>query len=541
MNWRQPTVLLASMLLLHAAASVPYPWSFAALGAAMLRPSPDLAALLGLALLGGAAGRPRWSAQVAALLLLVAIAFRVADGNMQTHHARPFDLADLGDLGALDHLLLHDAPRWLQVTALAALGLGVVAVHQALAWAFARLALAAARPRWLLGAAAVLQAVVLAGVARQSLQPRAATWHPSALAAAARQGLHRLAAWLLPDTVDGPIRAAIAAGQARLAAAPADLGGLAGADVHVLFVESYGCFALRHPELAGPLRALWDELGAELRGAGFAMRTRACRPSIYGGFSWLAHAEFYSGVPVPDRRTWELLHESDLVPLPRFFRAAGYRTAEVLPVMHIHWPAGQRFHGFDEEVTQLELGYQGARYHFGQMPDQWALHWLLERIVKPATQPLFTVFASATSHAPFSTIPPYVADWRIDERTFAGPPRIARDIAIVDMLGHRDILPAYRDAIEYALRCAVGFTVRLTRPSLVIVLGDHQPPIARLLPSDAGFDVPMHVIANRPELLVPFAAAGFGEGATEPAGAPSFPTHEFATLFLRGFARPAGR
>jgi hypothetical protein len=206
--------------------------------------------------------------------------------------------------------------------------------------------------------------------------------------------------------------------------------------------------------------------------------------------------------------------------------------------MHIHWPAGQLFHGFDEEIVQQELAFTGTVYPFGQMPDQWALHHLLERVVRPATKPLFTTFVSVTSHAAFTMIPPYIADWKIDASTFAGPPRIEREISVLDLLDNPLTLPAYRDAIEYSLRCIVGFTARLTRPSLVIVLGDHQPPMAhRLLPSDTSLDVPMHVIANRPELLAPFAAMGFGEGTDEPAGVASFDTAEFAAMLLRGFSK----
>ena len=539
MKLRAIVILFACLAALHAVASVPFPWSLAAMGAALLHADPDLVVLLGVVVLGGAAGWPRLSACFAALLLLVSLVFRVANGHMLVHHARTFDLVDLRDLPALDHLLLHELPGWLQIAALTAGGLATVALWGVLTWAFARVARTAAAPRGALLAAAVLQLVVLAGPARQSLAPNASPlWQTSSLATCGRQAVRLAAAWLDPEASDGPIRSAIAAAQQRMAQLPADLGGLAGADVHLVFVESYGCVALRHPELGAQLRALWAELGAELRAAGFTARTRACRPSIYGGFSWLAHAELYAGLHVANRRTRDLLHESELKPLPKFFLEAGYHTAEVLPTMHIHWPAGQRFHGYVEEVTQLELAYPGTVYHFGQMPDQWALHHLLERIVAPATKPLFTTFVSVTSHAPFSMIPPYVADWKIDATTFAGPPRVTHALTVPVLLDNPLTLPAYQDAIEYSLRCVAGFTARLKRPSLVIVLGDHQPPMARnLLPSDTSFDVPMHVFANRPELLAPFAAMQFGEGFGEPPGVEPFDTSEFAAMLLRGFAK----
>jgi hypothetical protein len=172
------------------------------------------------------------------------------------------------------------------------------------------------------------------------------------------------------------------------------------------------------------------------------------------------------------------------------------------------------------------------------MPDQWALHWLLRQVVEPATKPLFTTFVSVTSHAPFTSVPPYVADWRLDAASFAGPP--ARQFAIpwLELQSHPDLVPAFLGTLEHALRSVVGFVCRLPRPSLVIVLGDHQPPFAgALVPPDPSFDVPIHVFANRPDLLAPFAAFGFVPGTALPAELPSFDSAEFAPLLLRAFAK----
>ena len=96
---------------------------------------------------------------------------------------------------------------------------------------------------------------------------------------------------------------------------------------------------------------------------------------------------------------------------------------------------------------------------------------------------------------------------------------------------HPDTERAYVESIRYSLDVMTGFARRLTRPSLVLILGDHQPPGFRSL---EGFrettDVPLHVISNRPELLVPFE--GMPDGLVPD---PEFP--QLRTEQLLGYRR----
>lgn len=83
-----------------------------------------------------------------------------------------------------------------------------------------------------------------------------------------------------------------------------------------------------------------------------------------------------------------------------------------------------------------------------------------------------------------------------------------------------------------------GFACQLERPSLVILLGDHQPPIAAAMdPPDHTKDVPIHVFANRPELLTPLRELGFVDGFSVPDSMTAFSTVEIAPMLLRALGR----
>ncbi|MBL8751006.1 MAG: sulfatase-like hydrolase/transferase [Planctomycetes bacterium] len=521
------TLFVFAVALLHAVATVPFPlpdrWTTFAASASLM--SADLLVLLGFVVMVANAGAPRRAAHGASIGLLVATLFRAANGYFVANYDRPFELSDTKNAWGLWHYLLHDSSTGEAIAKSVAAALAVFAVHVLLAWCFARVARAGAS-RGGITAAIVLQAVVLVGAF-------AAPWHPSSFAALVAE---------LGRTVtasDARFQQSVAAGKQRMASVPHDLRGLAGADVHVVFVESYGRVAIDHPQVSPRVTALWSDLAPQLAVAGFEVRTVLCRPAIRGGASWIAHAQFFAGARIDHQRGWELLLRSDLTPLPKVFADAGYETVEVMPAMDRHWPAGQAFFGFTASLTQIELGYRGTRYHWGQMPDQFALHHLLRSVVEPATKPLFTTFMSVTSHTPFRRVPPYFADWKIDDRSFAVPPLREHDEVPWNGVGEPEIVvPAYLDTLEHTLRSVTGFVCRLTRPSIVIVLGDHQPPFANSLhPPDPSFDVPMHVFTNRPELVAQLAGLGLARGFAPAPGTEGFDTAIFAPEFLRLFSK----
>ncbi|MCR9244300.1 MAG: hypothetical protein NXI31_04660 [bacterium] len=487
----------------------------------------DEAIVLGLAVLGATTGR-RLVVHAAALLLVASTLFATAAALWLVFRDQVFRLRDVGELRGLPQILF-DLPPDLWVALL--LVLPVLLVLHWLGYASLRRLVSRDARRgqlaWLIG----LQSLVVASV----LSGGAVTWHSSGLG-----GIVRDVARSVAEQIDAPDAATLLTppvAAKRLLEAPADLQGLDGADVHVIIIESYGRVTFRHPAIAAHLRSRHTEWERELEAAGYAAASGACRPAISGGASLLAHAQLFTGIEVPDFRTWERLQHCGLRPLPRMFLDAGYHTVEVMPAMDRHWPEGAAFFGFEQQLTQLELGYEGFRYHFGKMPDQFALMQLLRQVIEPAEKPVFSTYVSVSSHLPCSTIPPYLSDWAAPADHDWQPAR-RYGTSWLNARSSPDTVPAFRDAVDYSLQTAVGFATRLQRPSIVVVVGDHQPPIKRVLvEDDFSRDVPIHVMARPPALLEALAPLGLQKGMDVPDDMVAFTSAEFAPVFVTAFSR----
>jgi hypothetical protein len=72
--------------------------------------------------------------------------------------------------------------------------------------------------------------------------------------------------------------------------------------------------------------------------------------------------------------------------------------------------------------------------------------------------------------------------------------------------------PAYADAIAYDLTTLAGYLrLRGDRDLVMVMLGDHQPAAA-VSGEHASWDVPVHVIANRRDIVDALERRGFVAG-----------------------------
>lgn len=526
---RSLLVFALAIAWLHALSVVPMLYDHSEWPEALSAVQPDLLALLLLAGLGASWRRPKLAAHLAAVVLLVSLATRLTIVVVRTNFQRDFELSDFLLFGGLYHALTNAMAAWQCWLA----GAGVLLLVALLHWLTARAFRAASKPCQRLAPPTTrvlrLQLALLLVAAWLT-----APLHRSVMLQLGSAASSAVQFWLNPQHVLDPIAQRIAAGEKRMAEVPCNLERLHPVDVHVIVLESYGRVMFRHPELRHSMQALFAELHEPLTKAGLQARTGACAPAITGGLSGLAHAELLTGVVVPDERTRDMLLASSLVCLPHRFLQAGYHTAEVQPAMPRAWPEGEAFYGIEESIWQEQLAYSGKSYAFGKMPDQYSLRYMLEHIVAPAKGPLFTMFIGVSGHAPWSSVPRFVPDWSAHADVYGKGPASTYEVTYTNMQRSPDAVVAYGDAIRYTVRTAVDYACRLTRPSLVIILGDHQPPIAAAVaPADTTHDVPIHVLSNQAHLLTRFEQLGFAPGMDLPDTVEAAPMADFAPNLLR--------
>lgn len=323
---------------------------------------------------------------------------------------------------------------------------------------------------------------------------------------------------------------------ARLSPSPDFSGGVAGlhgADVLLLFAESYGATTLDNPRQAAALVPHRAELAQALASSGRQVVSARVRSPTFAGASWLAHAALLAGVDTRDPLDHDLLLATQRPTLVQHFRRHGYRTVSWMPGLHKPWPEG-RFYGFDRYADVHSIGYAGPPLGYWRVPDQASMALLhAQELAAPRAgrSPRFIVFPTVTSHAPFRPVAPFVPDW---ER-LAGPDaysieQIAQ--ALDEPAPWQDAVPGYLQSVGYTFQWLGAYLAqRAPAGLLTIVIGDHQP-LAGVSGPGASWDVPVHVISADSALIARFMAAGFQPGLS-PAPSTLGDMHQLTATLLR--------
>jgi hypothetical protein len=524
-RWAAPALALAALNIALTLGNLwPTPWI-------TLRPelSMELAAVvLVLAVLAAWRGtpRPRAAAGLAALSALWVMG-RYLDVTVPALFGRPINLYwDTQHLPRVAAMLAETAAPWRVALAAAGALAALVMLYVVLRWAWRRVLGALAVPasrRALGGAAAVILTLYVAGTG--GALPTASNWFAKPVAATYTEQAAFLgdafSAHALPATPP----------------AASDLARVRDADVFVVFVESYGAVAFDNAGFSAALAPARDGLAQAVAASGQSVVSARVASPTYGGRSWLAHASLLAGIEVRDPRTYDLLLASRRPTLVTLFHQHGFRTVALMPGLRNPWPEGA-FWDFDAVLGSRELGYAGPEFGWWRIPDQYALARLdRDELRHPDRPPLFVFFPTITSHVPFSPTPPYQPDW---ERVLGADPYDAAPLraALAQKAQWDNLAPAYVDTITYAFATLAGYLRQPRfRDAVYVVLGDHQPPGSVSGPGQP-WDVPVHVITRRQDILAAFAAAGFVAGMTPPRRALG-PMNQLNALLAAALGSPA--
>jgi hypothetical protein len=317
----------------------------------------------------------------------------------------------------------------------------------------------------------------------------------------------------------------------------ARLPGLAGKDVLVVYVESYGRVALDDPALGPSTERALADCSESLTGAGFAARSGWLDSPTYGAGSWLAHATLQSGLRVDTQQRYDQLMTARRLTLTEAFGRAGWRTVFALPSVRRAWPEGRRFYRYDDLFGTQDTGYDGPAFGWSRVPDQYALDAFGRRVLDvPDRPPVMAEVDLSSSHHPWTPLPRTVpwdelGDGRVFRGQRADQPDEARLLADDDA-----VRAAYGRSIVYSLRTTCAWLER--RPAeddlVVVLLGDHQPH-SYVTGGDPDHTVPVSLIARDPAVLDRVAGWGWDEGLRPGSDARVWPMEAFRDRFLRAF------
>jgi hypothetical protein len=317
------------------------------------------------------------------------------------------------------------------------------------------------------------------------------------------------------------------------------LTGLRGKDVLFVFVESFGRVAVEDPSIAPGVNTVLDSGSRQLERAGFDSRSGFLTSPTSGALSWLAHSTLQSGLWVDSQQRYDHLVTTRRLTLSQLFGRAGWRTVADVPANTRDWPQGA-FYDFDHVYDSRNVGYQGPRFGYPTMPDQYTLvafHRL--ELAPTGRRPVMAEIDLITSHAPWSRTPRMLPQSAVgDGSVYDGMPE--------ELPSETDIWPspervraAYGDAIEYSLRAVLSFVTAYGDENLVVVmLGDHQPA-SIVSGEDAGRDVPIAMVARDRAVLDRISGWGWTDGLRPAADAPVWRMDAFRDRFVAAYG-PGG-
>ncbi len=314
------------------------------------------------------------------------------------------------------------------------------------------------------------------------------------------------------------------------------LAGLAGKDVLVVFVESYGRVALEDPALAPTVTAAVDRATTRLGAKGFTGRSAYLTSPTFGGLSWLAHSTLETGLPITDQVRYNAVLASQRLTLASAFGSAGWRTVLVSPADEADISPVTRFYGYDALYDGPSLDYHGPKFGYAPVPDQFTLATIARReLTSGPRPPLMAEIDLVSSHTPWAPLPRLVDPAALGDGS--AYQSVLEQAASADAVWSNStkVKQAYADSVAYALDSLTSFVENAQDDNLVlVVLGDHQPS-AVISGEGASRDVPVSVIAKDPAVLNRTTSWGWQPGLRPPRDGVIWPMDAFRDRFFAAF------
>jgi len=298
--------------------------------------------------------------------------------------------------------------------------------------------------------------------------------------------------------------------------------------IYLLMVESYGSALNTHPSLRPPYRTLLQRTDSVFAAEGWHRATARCDVPVRGGRSWLSIASLFTGTRVSHQLLYNQFQTAagasphETPHLVRFLNGQGYRTVALQPFTFKRPGLPVRnLYDFGTTVYRDDLHYRGPSYGLADAPDQYSLHYTHETHLAPAEDPFFLFFETVDSHSLWNYgLPPYLDDWRrFNEQREATrsphpdagpfPPVFLPDSITAPTIYDQSTPRRYLRHVAHELRVLRKYLTEKAPPgSLVLLLGDHQPPLI----DSQDRTVPLHVLSTDSTLVAHAREHGFTDG-----------------------------
>lgn len=530
--WRTATTILAVIVIVALTLAPGVVSSGSALALARI-PAEALLALLVLALLTWRV--MRWIvAALFSVVVVAAIALAGLDRGFETTLARPFNIASDWPEVADAYGVLGDstgAVGAFVIVVLVVLALAGAVV--ALAWALLRVDDVIRRHRRpaIIAGTTVTAVWAVAALVGAQLVPGEPVAASDALSSAvsrvnqARVTAEDQAAFTKSGANDG--YAAIPAGNL--------LTGLKGKDVIVAFVESYGQVAVQNTTFSPGVDAVLRQGDAALAKAGYSERSAFLNSPTFGGISWLAHSTLQTGLWVDSQQKYDQVTSGTRFTLSDAFRKAGWRTLSDVPSDTKPWPVGTSFYHYGTQLNAKNVGYQGPKFSYARIPDQYTWAYLEQHELAVPHQPFMAEVDLVSSHTPWTPLPKVVPWSSIGDGSVYDPqPAEGLPPSVVWQDPHH-VQQLYGESVQYTMSSLFSFLTTYDDPNLVlVVLGDHQPATV-VSGAGANHQVPISIISKDPAVIDRIASWHWQPGVFPSPAAPVWGMDAFRNRFLTAY------
>ncbi len=316
-------------------------------------------------------------------------------------------------------------------------------------------------------------------------------------------------------------------------------------NVVIVCVESYGSVAHREPRFGTGIQELLRGHETQLARDGYRFASTHSEAPLFAGGSWLSYASFTYGLALTDLQLFDGLfsHASNFACYESLFHVLkrnGYENVLLCPLggvdSHaVDWASLDRCFQTQHKIAFEDLGYGGPLVNYLGLVrrysalDQYSLNFGYERARRDGRHPFCLFFCTLNSHYPWHAGPRPADDWRTLNH---------RGLALPNSEG--DVLDRYSAAIRYQLDYILRFVhARSTDAPLVVVFGDHQPPI--ITPESMGKQTPVHVLSRNQALIDVFLETGFAPRLDLAGTEPRAMRHEgFLSLLMKAMQAAYG-